>query len=103
MDGVSSFQLPVSSSRPLVGSWASLDGKPAPVVDGLTGEQRLLLGYAQAWRGKTRDDALRAQMASDPHSPRKYRVIGPTRMRYSRAIDAVENAARAVGNVLRES
>ncbi len=58
---------------------ASLGGKPAPLIDGLTGDQRLLLSYAQAWRGKARDDALRAQMASDPHSPRKFRVIGPTR------------------------
>jgi putative endopeptidase len=49
------------------------------VIDGLTGDQRLLLAYAQAWRGKARDDSLRAQMASDPHSPRKFRVIGPTR------------------------
>ena len=57
----------------------SLGGKPAPVIDGLTGDQRLLLAYAQAWRGKARDDAVRVQMASDPHSPRKYRVIGPTR------------------------
>jgi putative endopeptidase len=58
---------------------ASLGGHPAPVIDGLSGDQRLLLGYAQAWRGKVRDDALRAQMASDPHSPRQFRVIGPTR------------------------
>jgi putative endopeptidase len=57
----------------------SLGGRPAPVLDGLTGDQRLFLSYAQSWRGKTRDDALRAQMASDPHSPRKFRVIGPTR------------------------
>ncbi len=40
---------------------------------------RVFLGYAQSWRGKTRDDALRAQMASDPHSPRKFRVVGATR------------------------
>ncbi len=58
---------------------ASLGGQPAPVIDGLSGDQRLLLAYAQAWRGKTRDDALRAQIASDPHSPRQFRVIGPTR------------------------
>ena len=55
---------------------ASLGGKPAPVLDGLTGDQRLLHGFAQGWRGKTRDDALRAQMASDPHSPRRFRVLG---------------------------
>jgi putative endopeptidase len=58
---------------------ASLGGQPASVIDGLSGDQRLLLAYAQAWRGKTRDDALRAQIASDPHSPRQFRVIGPTR------------------------
>jgi putative endopeptidase len=58
---------------------ASLGGKPAPVIDGLSGDQRLLLAYAQAWRGKSREDALRTQMASDPHSPREFRVIGPTR------------------------
>jgi len=57
----------------------SLGGEAAPVLDGLTGDQRLFLGYAQAWRDKTRDDALRAQMASDPHSPSKFRVIGPIR------------------------
>ena len=58
---------------------ASLKGKPAPVVDGLSGDQRFFLAYAQAWRTKQRDDALRNQLASDPHSPAKFRVIGPLR------------------------
>jgi putative endopeptidase len=58
---------------------ASLHGKPAPVVNGLTGDQRLFLGFAQVWRGKERDDALKQQMASDPHSPSMFRAIGPTR------------------------
>jgi putative endopeptidase len=58
---------------------ASLRGKPAPVVDGLTGDQRFFLAYAQAWQRKARDDATRRQLASDPHSPAKFRVIGPTR------------------------
>jgi putative endopeptidase len=58
---------------------ASLKGKPAPVIDGLTGEQRVFIGWAQAWRGKLRDDALRRQVVSDPHSPRPYRVNGPAR------------------------
>jgi putative endopeptidase len=58
---------------------ASLKGKPAPVIDGLTGEQRVLLGWAQAWRGKLRDDAVRRQVVSDPHSPRQYRVNGVMR------------------------
>lgn len=49
------------------------------MLDGLTGDQRLLLSYAQAYRGKTRDDAQRAQLASDPHSPDEFRVIGAIR------------------------
>jgi putative endopeptidase len=57
----------------------SLKGKPAPVIDGLTGDQRVFLGWAQAWRGKTRDDAIRRQVVSDPHSPRKFRVNGVVR------------------------
>jgi putative endopeptidase len=58
---------------------ASLKGKPAPVIDGMTGEQRVLLGWAQAWRGKVRDDFVRRQVVSDPHSPRQYRVNGVMR------------------------
>ena len=57
----------------------SLGGKPAPVVDGLTGDQRFFLAFAQAWRGKQRDDAIKTQVASDPHSPRRFRIIGPLR------------------------
>lgn len=58
---------------------ASLNGKPAPVIDGLSGDQRVFLGWAQAWRGKLRDYAIRRQVVSDPHSPRQYRVNGPVR------------------------
>jgi putative endopeptidase len=57
----------------------SLGGKPSPVIDGLTGDQRFFLAFAQAWRGEQRDDAIKTQVASDPHSPRRFRVIGPTR------------------------
>ena len=57
----------------------SLHGKPAPVVDGMTGDQRVFLGWAQAWRGKARDEAIRRQVVSDPHSPRMYRVNGVVR------------------------
>jgi len=57
----------------------SLNGRPAPVIDGFTGDQRVFLGWAQAWRGKAREDYLRKQVVSDPHSPRGFRVIGPTR------------------------
>ncbi|WP_394764504.1 M13 family metallopeptidase [Phenylobacterium sp.] len=58
---------------------ASLHGQPAPILDGLTGDQRVFLGWAQVWRGKTRDDALRQQLVSDPHSPEKARVDVPMR------------------------
>jgi putative endopeptidase len=57
----------------------SLNGKPAPVIDGLTGDQRFFLSFAQAWRGKQREDAIKTQVASDPHSPRRFRIIGPLR------------------------
>ena len=57
----------------------SLNGKPAPMIDGLTGDQRFFLAFAQAWRGKQREDAIKTQVASDPHSPRRYRIIGPLR------------------------
>jgi putative endopeptidase len=58
---------------------ASLKGQEAPVLDGYSGDQRVLLGWAQAWRGKVTDDYVRKQVVSDPHSPRQFRVIGPAR------------------------
>jgi putative endopeptidase len=58
---------------------ASLKGQAAPVLDGFTGEQRVFLGWAQAWRGKVTDDYVKKQVVSDPHSPRQFRVIGPSR------------------------
>ncbi|UTP39276.1 peptidase M13 [Phenylobacterium sp. LH3H17] len=57
----------------------SLKGQPAPVIDGLTGDQRVFLGWAQVWRGKYRDDRMRQQLVSDPHSPPKYRVQVPVK------------------------
>lgn len=55
----------------------SLEGKEPPVIDGLTGAQRFFMGWAQVWRGKIREDALRSRLLSDPHSPAEYRVLGP--------------------------
>jgi putative endopeptidase len=57
----------------------SLNGRPAPVIDGYTGDQRFFLGYGQIWRSKYRENALRTQVMSDPHSPAQFRVIGSTR------------------------
>lgn len=53
----------------------SLGGKEAPVIDGLTGDQRFFLSFAQAWRAKQRDAALRAQVIGDGHAPARYRAL----------------------------
>ncbi|GAW40883.1 Neutral endopeptidase [Brevundimonas sp. SH203] len=61
----------------------SLNGQPAPVIDGLTGDQRVFLGWAQVWREKSREAAMKEQLTTDPHSP------GPVRAATSpRNIDA---------------
>jgi len=52
----------------------SLNGKEAPVIDGLTGDQRFFLAFAQSWRTKMRDKALRARIATDVHAPAMWRV-----------------------------
>ncbi len=54
---------------------ASLGGKPAPVIDGLTGDERFFLAFAQAWRAKQRDAALRAQVVGDGHAPARWRAL----------------------------
>ena len=54
----------------------SLAGKPAQLIDGLTGEQRFFLGWAQAWREKSREAALLQRITSDPHSPAEFRANG---------------------------
>lgn len=57
----------------------SLNGKPSPILDGFTGQQRLFIGWAQSWLEKVREASLRTQIASDPHSPPKFRVNGVVR------------------------
>jgi len=54
----------------------SLKGKPAPVIDGLTGDQRFYMGWGQVWRTKMREPAQIAQIKTDPHSPAQYRANG---------------------------
>ena len=51
----------------------SLKGKPAKVIDGLTGEQRFFLGFGQVWRNKYRDATLQRQLTTDPHTPGHFR------------------------------
>jgi putative endopeptidase len=57
----------------------SLDGKPAPVLGGLSGDQRFFLAYAQIWRSKSREGAMREQVLSDVHSPEIFRTNGAVR------------------------
>jgi putative endopeptidase len=54
----------------------SLKGKPAPVIDGLTGEQRFFMGFGQVWRAKVRDSQQIVLLKSDPHSPGEFRING---------------------------
>ena len=53
----------------------SLNGKPAPVVDGFSGEQQFFMSFAQSWRQKMREPALRQQIITDGHAPDEYRAL----------------------------
>ncbi|KXI27044.1 M13 family metallopeptidase [Paraglaciecola hydrolytica] len=70
----------------------SLAGQPAVEIDGLSGTQRFFMGYAQVWRSKQREDALRSQLLSDPHSPGEFRVngIAPNVDAFYKAFDVKE-------------
>ncbi|HRD14363.1 MAG TPA: M13-type metalloendopeptidase, partial [Mycobacterium sp.] len=57
----------------------SLGGKEAPVIDGLTGVQRVLFGWAQVWRTKSREAEAVRRLATDPHSPPEFRCNGVIR------------------------
>jgi len=57
----------------------SLNGQPAPVIDGLTGVQRVFFGWAQVWRTKSRDAEAIRRLAVDPHSPPEFRCNGVIR------------------------
>lgn len=57
----------------------SLDGQKPPVLDGFTGDQRFFLAWAQVWKSKYRDEAMINQVRVGPHSPPKYRILGPLR------------------------
>ena len=57
----------------------ALGGEEAPIIDGLTGDQRFFLSWAQVWQRKYREDALIQRLTSDPHSPSEFRVNGVVR------------------------
>ena len=56
------------------GYHAALEGKPAPVIDGFSGDQQFFIAFGQNWGGKTREAALRRQLMTDPHAPGRYRA-----------------------------
>jgi putative endopeptidase len=75
----------------------SLGDKPAPVVDGLTGDQQFFISYAQGWRTKTREPALRQQVITDGHSPDEYRADTVRNLdRWYAAFDIKPNARLAL-------
>ena len=73
----------------------SLQGKEAPILEGLTGDQRFFLAYAQSWRSKQREEALVQRLKSDPHSPPYFRVNGVVRnvVEWYSAFDVTEEDA----------
>jgi putative endopeptidase len=73
----------------------SLEGEEPPIIDGFTGIQRVFLGYGQVWRNKYRDEALRQQIMTDPHSPSMYRANGSVRNvpEFYEAFDVAEGDA----------
>ncbi|MDH3816500.1 MAG: peptidase M13 [Acidobacteriota bacterium] len=70
----------------------SLDGKEAPVLNGMTGDQRFFMGIGQVWRYKATDEALRNRVMTDPHSPPRFRVNGtlPNMPEFVAAFDVQE-------------
>ncbi|MEM7430447.1 MAG: M13-type metalloendopeptidase [Pseudomonadota bacterium] len=73
----------------------SLEGQEASVIDGFSGVQRVFLGYGQVWRAKAREEAVRQQIATDPHSPAQYRANGAVRNvpAFYEAFDVAEGEA----------
>ena len=67
------------SRSPTTPTTARCTASAPPVLDGITADQRFFLSFAQVWRGLDRDEALRSQLLSDPHSPGRFRVNGVVR------------------------
>jgi len=70
----------------------SLDGREAPVLDGMTGDQRFFMGIGQVWKYKATDEAQRNRVMTDPHSPPRFRVNGtlPNMPEFVAAFDVQE-------------
>jgi putative endopeptidase len=83
VDGLVTLRENVGDLSGLAIAWRaykmSLHGRPSRVIDGFTGEQRFFLSWAQAWKGRIRDEYLRQTLLSTPHAPPEYRANGPAR------------------------
>ena len=81
VDGLVTLRENVGDLSGLAIAWRayrmSLRGRPSPVIDGFTGDQRFFLSWAQAWKGRIRDEYLRQTLLSTPHAPPEYRANGP--------------------------
>ena len=55
----------------------SLKGNPSSIINGLTGEQRLFISWAQGWKNNSKPEATKQRLATDPHSPAKFIILGP--------------------------
>ena len=55
----------------------SLNGKEAPVIDGVTGDQRFFLAWAQVWREKRTEQSMLSQLKGGTHAPGRYRALAP--------------------------
>ena len=86
-------RLPVDLSIALLAYELSLNGETPPVIDDLTGVQRVFFGWAQVWRTKSRDAEAIRRLAIDPHSPPEFRCNGVIRNidAFYDAFDVAEN------------
>jgi len=68
-------------------------GNDAKKIDGFTPEQRFFLGFAQIWRNNQRDEDLKLRLNTDPHSPGRFRTIGPLSnlVEFQKAFDLPDN------------
>jgi endothelin-converting enzyme/putative endopeptidase len=78
-------------------------GKTAKKIDGFTPEQRFFLSFGQVWCSNEREESLRLQVATDPHSPPKFRVNGVVRNmpEFQKAFSCKAGQPMAMANVCR--
>ena len=72
----------------------AMEGKEDPMIDGYTYQQRFFLGWAQVWHANIKDEAMIIRVKTDPHSPTRFRTIGPltNMLEFSNAFGCKEGA-----------